>query len=61
MCILRQFCFVLMFRLSILICIDLEFNDKVRVLCVYNGPEMVSHEKWDVSGMLAAKARLSGN
>ncbi len=45
--------------LLVLLLIDLEYNDKVRVLCVFNGPEMVANDKWNLQTMIDTQRRLS--
>ena len=40
---------------------NLEYNEHMRVLCVYNGPFMVSHKEWDLARFLDTRARISAS
>eukprot|EP00042_Codosiga_hollandica_P046048 m.477770 g.477770 ORF g.477770 m.477770 type:complete len:245 (+) comp57163_c0_seq23:2506-3240(+) len=40
---------------------NLEYNDKARILCVYNGSQMLSHDKWDLAQMISKKLGAEGS
>eukprot|EP00051_Salpingoeca_urceolata_P001875 m.44782 g.44782 ORF g.44782 m.44782 type:complete len:1069 (+) comp11735_c0_seq1:335-3541(+) len=38
---------------------DLEYNDKLRVLCVFNGPYMLSYTDWDLEAAIKSREERS--
>ncbi|EGD76813.1 hypothetical protein PTSG_08161 [Salpingoeca rosetta] len=38
---------------------DLPYNPAMTVLCVYNGPHMLTHSKWNLPSFLSARRRLA--
>lgn len=40
---------------------DLEYNDKMTILCVYNGPWMLPHTKFNIKEIIKRKRAISAN